>query len=79
MAAVIIQDNQVTNRELSRWLAEGNGEVRIDWPFGDKPDVVCTSHSYTRNEENDFVYHRYRIRKWCDVDWRHVSRSYMAL
>lgn len=79
MATVIIQDNQVTNRELSRWLAEGNGEVRIDWPFGDKPDVVCTSHSYIRNEENDFVYHRYRIRKWCDVDWRRISRSYMEL
>ena len=44
MATVIVQDNQVTNRELSRWLDEGNGEVRIDSPFGDKPDVVCTSH-----------------------------------
>ena len=79
MATVIVQDNHVTNRELSRWLAEGNGEVRIDWPFGDKPDVVSTSHSYIRNEENDFVYNRYRIRKWCDVDWRRVSRSYMEL
>lgn len=79
MAAVIIQDNQVTNRELSRWLAEGNGEVRIDWPFDDKPDIVRTSHSYIRSDENDFVDVSYRIRKWCDVDWRRVSRSYMEL
>ena len=79
MATVIVQDYNVTNRELSRWLAEGNGEVRIDSPFGDALDVVCTRHSYIRSDENDFVYTSYMIRKWCDVDWRCISRSYMGL
>ena len=73
MATVIVQDYHVTNRELSRWLAEGNGEVRNEL------DVVFTRHSYIRSDENDFVPHSYRIRKWCDVDWRCISRSYMEL
>lgn len=73
MATVIVQDYDVTNRELSRWLAEGNGEV------SNELDVVCTRHSYIRSDENDFVPHNYRIRKWCDVDWRYISRSYMEL
>ena len=79
MATVIIQDNQVTNKELSRWLAEGNGEVRIDSPFGDELDVVHTSHSYIRSEEDEFIPRSYRVRKWCDIDWRSISRSYMEL
>ena len=73
MATVIVQDYDVTNRELSRWLAEGNGEVRNEL------DVVCTRHSYIRSDENEFVQHNYMIRKWCDVDWRCISRSYMEL
>lgn len=79
MATVIVQDYHVTNRELSRWLAEGNGEVLIDSSFCNDFDVVRTWHSYVRSAENDFVPHRYRIRKWCDVDWRCISRSYMGL
>lgn len=79
MATVIVQDYHVTNRELSRWLAEGNGEVRIASPFGNELDVVCTSHSYIRSEEDEFISRSYMVRKWCDVDWRRVSRSYMEL
>lgn len=79
MATVIVQDYHVTNRELSRWLAEGNGEVLIDSSFGNDFDVVRTWHSYVRSDENDFVHNHYRIRKWCDYDWRGISRSYMEL
>lgn len=79
MGTVIVQDYHVTNRELSRWLAEGNGEMIIDSPHGIDFDVVCNRHSYIRSEENDFVHYSYRIRKWCDTDWHSVSRSYMEL
>ena len=79
MAVVIIQDNQVTNRELSRWLAEGNGEVLIDSSFGNDFDVVCSRCSYRRSEEDEFIPRSYMVRKWCDYDWRRISRSYMGL
>lgn len=79
MDVVILQDYHVTNRELSRWLAEGNGEMIIDSPFGNDFDVVCNGHSYMISEENDFVYYDCRIRKWSDTDWHGLSRDYMEL
>ena len=79
MATVIVQDYNVTNRELSRWLAEGNGEVCIASSFSDALDVVRTRYSYLRSDEDEFIPRSYRVRKWCDVDWRCISRSYMGL
>lgn len=79
MGTTIIQDCHVANRELSCWLAKGNGELLIDSSFGNDFDVVCNRHSYMRSEENDFVHYSYKIRKWADVDWHNLSRSYMEL
>ena len=67
----------VTNRELSFWLAHGNGErVRVDihgWH-----DQCNTVWSYVESKENDPVCD-VLVRKWGDVEWHEPTPEYLGL
>ena len=64
-----------TNRELARWLAEGNGEIRTD-------ECMTTCHtnmSYDSSLANNPVNVYIRVRKWSDMDWHKPTREYLGL
>ena len=57
--------NRMTNRELCRWLAEGNGEV-----LHDDQGKVGTWHCYVRGDDDVPVHENVKIRSWNETDWR---------
>ena len=62
----------VTYRELSRWIAEGNGEVKYS-------NTVLTNWNYSSNDENKFVSENFYVRKWDDTEWHKPTREYFGL
>lgn len=68
----------ITNRELSKWLAQGNGEYC--W-YDDEDGFVskCLIElRYFQENANEKVV-RVKIRKWTDQEWHEPSREYMEL
>lgn len=70
--AEIPEQKPVTNRELARWLAEGNGELR-------RTLSVNTSFSYAAEDANKKIEDFLTIRKWNDDDWHKPTREYLGL
>lgn len=68
----------VTNRELSQWLAQGNGEcARIDGT-----GHVCNCHtewSYSPRDEHDRLNANVVVRKWGDASWNDPTALYLGL
>ena len=62
----------VTNRELSRWIAEGNGEVKCD-------EVVYSNWNYYNDQENNTIKDSLLVRKWDDTEWHKPTREYLGL
>lgn len=65
---------RATNRELSKWLAQGNGEL-LD-------EHACVIHSrfmYATGVQNELVLDYYRVRKWNDEEWHAPTIGYMGL
>ena len=55
------EPRRMTNRELARWLAQGNGQLRLS--SGD----IVTSLIYTK--DNSYVPISYVIRGWDEAKW----------
>ena len=68
----------VTYRELSRWLAQGNGEYCY---YGD--DSRCKSDCFNelryRDEDADEIVRDIMVRKWDDTEWYNPIASYLGL
>ena len=68
---------RATNRELAKWLAQGNGQIsKVE------DGVLYTSSSWDYHREDDsFVKEEYRIRvrKWDDTDWNEPTIDYLGL
>ena len=62
----------VTYRELSRWLAEGNGEVM--WA-----NNVLSNWNYSTDEESKALDESLSVRKWDDTEWHKPTREYLGL
>ncbi len=82
--AEIPEENQkprrATNRELARWLAQGNGEKkRLD--EYEKEGVVFASieFSYELGDANRPVDECYFIRRWGETEWHEPTVDYMGL
>ena len=78
---------KVTNLELARWLAQGNGQVRKplyldDSVFGGNPIVVDTHYVYI-GKDTDYPEKEYdysvQVRKWGDSNWHEPTRDYMYM
>lgn len=69
---------RATNRELSRWLAQGNGEV-----CNEADDSVMTTYSYEydvdnpQKYDNDEVWDALYVRKWSDTEWHEPTVEYL--
>lgn len=70
--AEIPEQKKVTNRELARWLAKGNGEVT--WA-----NNVLSNWNYSNDEENKALDESLSVREWDDTEWHKPTREYLGL
>ena len=64
-----------TNRELARWLAQGNGEWRnINIEMSTSSDYI-----YCCDESNETLTDVINVRKWSDDEWHEPTADYMGL
>ena len=71
---------RATNRELAKWLAQGNGEKkRLD--EYEKEGIVFASieFTYELGDKNRPVDECYFIRRWEDTEWHEPTVDYMGL
>ena len=64
---------RATNRELSRWLAQGNGEC-----LGSQDDAD-TAWNYPQECSDTDVREGAKVRKWSDTEWHEPTVDYMGL
>ena len=73
--AEIPESTLATFRELSRWIAQGNGEL----VFGDTSTTCYPYLTYQRDSANVHVGSDYSVRKWDDTEWHKPTREYLGL
>ena len=66
------EQKPVTHRELARWLAEGNGEVKYE-------KSVFPNWNYWVKNENKAISDRMLVRKWDEIEWHKPTREYLGL
>ena len=66
------ESKPVTCRELARWLAKGNGEVKDN-------DVVYSNWNYYNDQENNPIKDSLLVRKWDETEWHKPTREYLGL
>ena len=64
-----------THRELSRWLAEGKGELRLYSLCSN----CSTFISYPPDKDDIAVSLNWNVRKWEDTEWHKPTREYLGL
>ena len=64
-----------TRRELSKWLAQGNGEMKI----GRSHEPTTDMWRYNENRENEDIGEGIVIRKWSDTEWHEPTVDYLGL
>ena len=64
---------RATNRDLSRWLAQGNGEC-----LGSQDDAD-TAWNYPMESSNAPLREGAKVRKWSDTEWHEPTVDYMGL
>lgn len=60
-----------THRQLSKWLAQGNGECTTGI-------VVTSNHTYKKEDANDEV-EDFLVRRWDDEAWHNPTLDYMGI
>lgn len=68
---------RATNRELAKWLAQGNGEWGIS-KFGviEKAEI---GWFYDTGYEKQTLQSELRVRKWDDTEWHEPDVEYMGI
>lgn len=66
------ESKPITHRELARWLANGNGEVKSAF-------TVYANLNYYPESENKSIPNYFSVRKWDDTEWRKPTREYLGL
>lgn len=62
-----------TYRELARWLAEGNGEMKAG------SELAYTHMNYNLIRANSEADSTAKVRKWEDTEWFAPTREYLGL
>ena len=72
------EENPVTNRELARWLAQGNGEY-TEKGIRDTSINCYANFDYPSLFQDDPIPDSFLIRKWDDEEWHEPTREYLGL
>ena len=62
-----------TNREIAKWLAQGNGQYHTG---GSR---TWTEHNYIIGHDEDACSSSIRVRKWGDREWHEPTLEYLGL
>lgn len=73
--AEIPKPKLATYRELTRWLAQGNGEMRKDSCMATVYSFLSYDNSLANNPVNAYI----EVRKWDDTEWHKPTRKYLGL
>lgn len=73
------ESRRATYRELSRWLAQGNGEYTRGIEVSGKGPYAKTSIYYDASLSNSPVDDVVRVRKWDDDNWNEPTADYLGL
>lgn len=63
---------RATNRELSRWLIEGNAQIRHS-----DSDMVYVGWNYKEFEDDLPCSNNVLVRKWSDTEWHEPDVDYL--
>ena len=66
------ESKPITHRELARWLANGNGEVKSAF-------TVYANLNYYPESENKSIPNYFSVRKWDETEWHKPTREYLGL
>ena len=69
---------RVTNRELSRWLAQGNGEWKLEGPVSEE-DQCSSDYAYFEKYEHYKLDCDILVRKWEDTEWHEPTVEYLGI
>ena len=69
------ESKPVTNRELARWLAQGNGEY-YEYDCDGWESHRCIEYQY---EQDNLPVSKVMVRKWEDEEWHNPTREYLGL
>ena len=74
-----LKPRRATNREISKWLAQGNGEVTEGREVERSGPYCKTSLYYDSAKSNEICSEVVKIRKWDDTDWHEPTVDYMDI
>lgn len=66
------------NRELSRWLAQGNGEWKSEGPVGEE-DQCSFDYVYLERYGDYKIDCDILVRKWSDTEWHEPDVEYLGI
>ena len=70
---------RATNRELAKWLAQGNGEFTEGIEVSGKGLFTKTTIYYDASLSNNAVNDDVKVRKWDDTEWHEPTVDYMGI
>jgi hypothetical protein len=65
---------RATNRELARWLIEGNAQIQHS-----DSDMVYVGWNYNEYEDDFPCSNNVLVRKWSDTEWHEPTVDYLGL
>ena len=68
---------RATNRELARWLAQGNGEWKLEGPVSEEDQCSSGYYSYFEKYENYELDCDMLVRKWENTEWHEPTVDYL--
>lgn len=68
------KSRRATNRELAKWLADGNGQI-----VNHRSNIVHHEYSYGFGFDNESILSTFAIRKWDDEEWHQPTIDYIGL
>ena len=74
-----LKPRRATNRELSKWLGQGNGECGNGYDDLLKANLVSSTYTYRDIESDSAVPTCIIVRKWEDADWHEPTVDYMGI
>ena len=63
-----------TNREIAKWLAQGNGQYKVSGGSS-----LWTEHHYDIGQDDDACSKFILVRKWDYTEWHEPTREYLGL